>query len=177
MRDTQEPIENPFGLAKVLTPPVTLPPVPVRSGPVRSGPPPRPSLRRSGLTVAARIWPDQEEWARQNEVSYGLVLRVAIDAIRGEKSPFSVELSLAEENAARAAQFAIYRNLQARVDWLERRATQIEKLRVKCAYHVERMSRPDSRALVVWVRSQLWRYNTLRDCRPEDVAEELGHEL
>ena len=106
-----------------------------------------------------------------------MAVRLAIDAMRGEGSPYESQLTEEEKNFREAAQFAIFKAARERQDWLELRAEHLAKLKERCDRYLRTTAGKDSRALVRWIGEQKYRYRTLRGSAPADVAEEMGYEL
>jgi len=113
------------------------------------------------------VWPDQEVYLRDHpEISLSALVRAAIDAHRGETSPFESDRVRRDEEARLA--------VRARLAGIEaRRPTEIAALRTAFEDRMARQPTLDRFANRNWVESRRTAFATLAHDSPDELLREL----
>jgi len=122
---------------------------------------------------ACQVWPDQEAYMIANGLSHGAFLRAAIDAFRGEASPYESQPGR-DSPAVRAGQLGAIRLKATQYADTEKREADLHDLRA--AFHDRAEADPGwSRAAkVAWLGERRLQFKSLRHVDPFDLLGEMG---
>lgn len=120
--------------------------------------------------VYARVWPDQKAYLEANPGLGGVLLRAAIDAQRGTKSPYTSPKAGRYSEAEAALN--VRQSLEERA---KERSEELKALREAFRLYVDR-ARPLRMHARSWLDGRRIDYRTLRYDSPDELLQELGWE-